>query len=195
MTFIGDFRDIVRKYGIENPGTVLMKAYILIVALFAFPSIVTGAQKLPDIKTVDYVDINRYMGTWYEVARITHWFEKGLVSCTANYKLLDNGKVQVLNTGHRRTPDGKIKLARGKAYVADKQTNAKLKVTFFWPFYGDYWIIELGKDYEYAVVGGPGRKYFWVLSRTPDMSPEVYNAIIEKAKAQGYDLSKIEKMH
>lgn len=106
-------------------------------------------ESMRELKTVEYVDIARYMGTWYEIARFTQHFEKGLVGVTATYNLLSGGSVDVLNAGHKLTLDGKLKTAHGKAKVADRQTNAKLKVTFFWPFYGDYWILELGKDYEY----------------------------------------------
>ena len=147
---------------------------------------------MTELKTVEHVDVSRYMGTWYEIARFDQWFERGLVGVTATYKLLDNGKVDVLNAGRKGTLDGKLKTAHGKAKIADRQTNAKLKVTFFWPFYGDYWIIGLGKDYEYAVVGEPKRKYLWILSRSPKLDPAVYSAIVEKIKAAGYDLTKLE---
>ena len=147
---------------------------------------------MPEMKTVDHVDVKRYMGVWYEIARFTQSFEKGLVGVTATYKLLENGKVDVLNAGHKKTLDGKLKTAHGKAFVADKSSNAKLKVCFFWPFYGDYWVIELGKDYEYAVVGEGKRKYLWILSRTPAMSPEVYNGIVERLKNKGYEVARLE---
>ncbi len=147
---------------------------------------------MQELLTVEHVDINRYMGAWHEIARFTQSFEKGLVNVTATYTLLPNGKVDVLNSGHKGTVNGKLKTAHGKAKIADKKTNAKLMVTFFWPFYGDYWIIDLGKNYEYAVVGEPGRKYLWILSRTKEMDKEVYNQIIEKLKSVGYDTSRLD---
>jgi apolipoprotein D and lipocalin family protein len=103
--------------------------------------------------------------------------------------LQDNGKVGVLNQCSEAS--GRKKIARGTAKVADKYSNAKLKVTFFWPFYGDYWIINLGSNYEYAVVGEPRRRYFWILSRTPEIEDRTYGEIIDKAKKQGYDLGRI----
>jgi apolipoprotein D and lipocalin family protein len=147
-----------------------------------------------DIKTVEHVDVKRYMGTWFEIARFPQRFEKGLVGVTANYTLLPNGNVRVLNTGHKQNLDGKLKTAKGKAKVVDASTNAKLKVSFFWPFAGDYWILELGKDYEYAVVGDESRKYLWILSRTPQMDEAAYNGLLERAKDKGFDISKLEKV-
>jgi apolipoprotein D and lipocalin family protein len=149
--------------------------------------------EMKELKTVDKVDLNRYMGTWYEICRYPQIFEKNLVGVTATYSLMPNGKVRVINAGYKNTLDGKRVQAKGKAKVADKVTNAKLKVTFFWPFYGDYWIIELGENYEYAVVGNPKRTGLWLLSRTPQMDDKLYNSLLQKIEGHGYDLSKIEK--
>jgi len=146
-----------------------------------------------EAKTVEYVDIPRYMGTWYEIAKFPQWFEKGLVGVTANYTLLPNGKVRVINSGYIKDFNGKLKVANGKAKVVDKKTNAKLKVSFFWPFYGDYWILELGKDYEYAVVGDNSRKYLWILSRTTQMEETLYNELLARIKSKGFDIIKLEK--
>ena len=88
---------------------------------------------------------------------------------------------------------GEVKKIGGKAWIAASETNAKLKVRFFWPFWAAYWIIDLGEAYEYAVVGHPKRKYLWILSRTPDMSPELYQAIVERVVKQGYDPGRIQK--
>jgi apolipoprotein D and lipocalin family protein len=170
---------------------IFFAAFLCLITLL-YTTRVFGEDKMLDLKTVEYVDVNRYMGTWYEVSKYPQKFEKGLVGVTATYRLLKNGKVEVLNSGFKDTFEGKIKIAKGKAHIVDKNTNAKLKVTFFWPFYGDYWIIDLGKDYEFAVVGGPNRKYLWILSRTHAMNPEIYNQIIERLKAKGYDISKLE---
>jgi apolipoprotein D and lipocalin family protein len=89
--------------------------------------------------------------------------------------------------------NGKMKQVKGKAKVVDKNSNAKLKVTFFWPFYGDYWIIKLGTDYDYSVVGTPNRKYLWILSRTPQMDYKLYSQLIEYAKSEGFDVNKLIK--
>ena len=132
------------------------------------------------------------MGTWYEIAKFPQRFEDGLVGITATYSLLPNGKVRVLNSGYVGDFNGKLKTAKGKAWVVDKRTNAKLKVSFFWPFAGDYWVIEVGKDYEYAVVSEPSKRYLWILSRTPKMDKVVYGDILERLNKNGFNISIIE---
>jgi apolipoprotein D and lipocalin family protein len=148
---------------------------------------------MPELKTVDHVDVERYMGTWYEIAKFPQRFEDGLVGITATYSLLPNGKVRVLNSGYVGDFNGKLKTAKGKAWIVDKKTNAKLKVSFFWPFAGDYWIIELGKDYEYAVIGENSRQYLWILSRTPQMDEDVYKDIVDHLMSNYFDVFRIEK--
>jgi len=148
---------------------------------------------MSELKTVEHVDVDRYMGTWYEIAKFPQRFEEGLVGVTATYSLLPNGKVRVLNSGYLKDFSGKLKTAKGKAWIVDKTTNAKLKVSFFWPFAGDYWILELGKDYEYAVVGEGSRRYLWILSRTPQMDEDVYLGILKRLADKGFDISRIEK--
>lgn len=148
---------------------------------------------MTELKTVEHVDVERYMGTWYEIAKFPQRFENGLVGVTATYTLLPNGKVRVLNSGHEGSFGGKLRTARGKAWIIDAKTNAKLKVSFFWPFAGNYWILELGKDYEYAVVGDPSRKYLWILSRTPQMDGTDYDGLLKRLQDMGFDISKLEK--
>jgi len=143
----------------------------------------------PPLEVVPKVDLERYMGTWYEIARFPHRFEKGCVAAKATYALQKNGTVDVLNQCRLDRSDGPVKTARGIARVVDATTRAKLKVTFFWPFYGDYWIIDLGDDYDYAVVGHPGRKYLWILSRTPIMDDALYGRLLERIASKGYDPS------
>ncbi len=149
---------------------------------------------MPELKTVDSVDVKRYMGTWFEIARFPQRFERGLVGVTANYTLLPNGKVRVLNSGYEKDFNGRLRTATGSARVVDTATNAKLKVSFFWPFSADYWILELGKDYEYAVVGEESRKYLWILSRTPQMDEGIYNELLKRVQNKGFDISKLEKV-
>lgn len=148
----------------------------------------SGKPQMP-LDTVAHVDLNRYLGLWYEIARLPQPFETGCVGVTAEYSLKDNGDINVLNTCHQDTLDGKVNVANGSAFIADKSTDAKLKVTFFWPFYGDYWILELGQDYEYAVVGSPDRKSLWLLSRTPTVAPELYQGVMDRMSAKGFDLT------
>jgi apolipoprotein D and lipocalin family protein len=173
-------------------GASKMKIFILLLTMLINISF-ARAGEMKDLATVEYVDVGRYMGTWYEISRLPNWFEKGLVGVTAEYTLLANGKVRVVNRGHKTALNWKLKTAKGKAYIADKKTNAKLKVSFFWPFYGDYWILELGKDYEYALVGDESRKYLWVLARKPVMDAALYNQIVNSAREKGFDVSKLEK--
>lgn len=138
------------------------------------------------LETVNYVDLSRYQGTWYEIARYPNRFQHGCRDSRATYTLLNDGKVAVLNECYDEK-SGKLRKAKGTARVIDKKTNAKLKVSFFWPFSGDYWIIDLGKNYEYAVVGHPTRKYLWVLSRKNRMEEDLFQIIAGRLKIQGYD--------
>lgn len=152
-----------------------------------------GAQKMKPLEAVPYVDLQRYLGTWYEIAAIPQRFQKGCVGSTAEYSLRKDGDIQVVNTCLEGTLDGKIRKASGKARVVDRTTNAKLKVTFFWPFWGSYWIIGLDEDYRWAIVGHPGRNYLWILSRTPQMDDVLYGDLLKLIADKGYDLTKIEK--
>ena len=147
---------------------------------------------MAELKTVEHVDVARYMGKWYEIAKFPQRFEKGLVGITATYSLLPNGKVRVLNGGYDGDLNGRSRQAKGKAWVVDTSTNAKLKVSFFWPFAADYWIIELGDDYEYAVIGEASRKYLWILSRTPRMDGNLYTGLLKRLEEKGYDISRLE---
>jgi len=147
----------------------------------------------PPLRTVARVDLTRYAGTWYEIARYPNRFQKDCVATTATYTLRPDGRVTVVNRCRSKTLDGKPKEAKGIAWVVDTASNAKLKVRFFWPFSGDYWIIDLGKDYEYAVVGHPKRSYLWILSRTPTLDEAVYQGILKRITAQGYDLKPLIK--
>ncbi len=142
------------------------------------------------LEVVPHVDLQKYLGKWYEIAHLPFKFEDDCSDITATYTLLKDGNVGVLNECRK---NGKVKASRGKAKVVDKNTGAKLKVTFFWPFYGDYWIIKLGADYDYAVVGTPNHKYLWILSRTPQMDKKLYAQLIESAKSKGFDTEKIVK--
>jgi len=143
------------------------------------------------LQVVPYVDLSRYTGTWYEIARYPHKFQVGCVGSRATYTLRDDGKISVLNECYEESDRSKLRAAKGKAWVVDTSTNAKLKVSFFWPFSGDYWIIDLGKDYEYAVIGHPARKYLWILSRTAEMDARVYEGILTRLREQHYDISKL----
>jgi apolipoprotein D and lipocalin family protein len=167
-------------------------AMILLFAAAAAAGPTSRAETKP-LEVVPHVDIQRYLGAWYEIATIPQRFQRGCVGVTAHYALRPDGAIDVTNVCRKETLDGKVRSARGKAWVVDRATNAKLKVRFFWPFAGDYWIIELDPDYRWAVVGHPGRNYYWILSRTPQMDPALYDELIRRAAAKGYDTSKIKK--
>lgn len=145
------------------------------------------------VQTVPNVDLKRYAGKWYEIARFPNWFQRGCDSgVTATYTLRPDGKITVVN--ECRTAEGKPKKATGTARLADSRgPNSKLKVTFFWPFSGNYWIIGLDPDYRWALVGDPGRDYLWILSREPKISDEVYREITGIAAGQGFDTGKLVK--
>ncbi|MBN2432383.1 MAG: lipocalin family protein [Acidobacteria bacterium] len=145
-------------------------------------------------QTVPHVDLDRYVGQWYEIARYDNRFQKECVASTAEYILRSDGKIEVINRCRKNTVDGKLKESRGKAWVVDKTSNARLKVQFFWPFRGDYWIIDLDEEkYTYAVVGHPSRQYLWVLARSPRLDAAVYAGILQRLEAQRYDTSRLKQ--
>lgn len=148
---------------------------------------------LPPLETVPKVELSRYLGTWYEVAKFPQWFQENCTGTTATYERRDDGDVDVTNRCHLGALDGEIDVANGLARVVDESSNAKLEVSFFRPFWGDYWIIDLAPDYSYAVVGSPGRDYLWILSRTPTMAPDVYDGILARLRAQKYPLDRLER--
>lgn len=131
------------------------------------------------------VDLARYAGRWYELARYEQGFQKDCDGVTADYTLRGDGRIDVLN--RCRKPDGKISDAKGKAKIVDTQTNAKLKVSFFGPFYGDYWVLDRADDYSWAIVGEPSGRYLWILSREAAPPPERLARLIARAGAMGYD--------
>ena len=162
----------------------MTSSFCLILGVIALSAAIVNAQQT-DLEVVPQVDLNRYVGRWYEIARLPNRFEKKCAdSVTATYSLRTDGKVKVVNRCRRSSGD--YTTATGKAKIVDKTTNAKLKVTFFWPFYGDYWILDLGNDYEYAVVGAPNRKYLWILSRNPQMDESLYQQLLAKMAARGF---------
>lgn len=153
-----------------------------------------------ELVVVPTVDLNRYVGTWFEIARLPNWFQDKCVSdVTATYSLLDDGEIKVVN--QCRQENGEITTAEGLARRAlEDGPNTKLKVRFapailsFLPFvWGDYWIIDLAPDYSYVVVGEPARKYLWVLSRSPMMDDHTLGEILERVKKQGFDLTSLMK--
>jgi apolipoprotein D and lipocalin family protein len=141
-----------------------------------------------DLTTVKQLDLERYMGTWYEIARFDHPFERGLTHVTATYELRPDGKIKVTNAGRK---NGKLKTADGKAKQPNPSEPGKLKVAFFLFFYADYNVLELDENYEWALIGSSSDKYLWILSRTPVMEKVTLEHILMKARERGYDTSKL----
>ena len=150
----------------------------------------TSAQQI-DNTTITVFDLNRYLGKWYEVARYDHVFERGLVGTTAEYSLRDDGKIKVLNSGYMNTLDGSYQESVGKAKPNSNGKPGQLQVSFFGPFYGNYYILDLAPDYSYSVVGSSSPKYLWILSRTPHLSSEVLSKILSNLQKRGYDTTKL----
>ena len=168
----------------------LKRILLLCAVLAAAAATAYASPAVSDLPTVAHVDLQRYLGRWYEIARYPNRFEKQCDrDVTATYSLRPDGRINVLNACVKA--DGTPYNATGWAKVVDTATNAKLKVTFFWPFFGNYWVLELGQNYDYAVIGEPSRGYLWILSRSPQMSPEQYASIISRLAARGYDAGKL----
>jgi apolipoprotein D and lipocalin family protein len=141
---------------------------------------------------VDEVDLDRYLGRWYEIASFPQRFQRGCVASTATYTRRDDGRIGVLNECRDRSFDGELRRAEGVAWVADEEGSpAKLKVQFFWPFRGDYWIIALDPEYRYAAVGHPSRDYLWILARNPTLHQTIYLELTDRLAALGFDLSRL----
>lgn len=166
--------------------------FLALSLLFSLACTSVNARTDAALETVPYVDLSRYVGKWYEIASFPQRFSEGCVATTATYSLREDGKIDVLNECRIDSFNGPLNTAEGVAEVVDKETNAKLKVTFFWPFSGKYWIIDLGGDYEFAVVGHPSRNYFWILSRAPRLSEAKLNGILDRAQRKGFDLQKLQ---
>ena len=152
---------------------------------------------LPDAEPLEAVadlDLDRYLGRWYEIAKYPNAFEEGLVAVTADYGRRDDGDIRVLNAGREGSFAGERQTAEGRAWVPDADAPAELRVSFFWPFAADYWVIALDPDYRWAVVGEPDRRYLWILARTPTLPVPTYAGIVEWIERLGYDASRLERM-
>jgi len=168
--------------------------FVFVIAGGAFAQ---GSQ--PKLEAVPKVELDRYLGKWYEIAKYPNKFQKQCVgNTTATYSRKQNGRLEVLNECLKK--DGTMEAAKGEAKIADKQTNSKLKVRFapgfisFLPFvWANYWVIDLAPDYSYAVIGEPNRDYFWILAREPEMDDATYQQILRKAESMGFNPGRVEK--
>ncbi|SHI66814.1 lipocalin family protein [Parasporobacterium paucivorans] len=145
-----------------------------------------------EIPAICNVNLERYLGTWYEIARLPHSFEKGLDNVTATYNLKTDGNIEVVNAGMK---NGEKKAAKATAWIPDKNCTGKLLVSFFRPFKSEYNIIKLNEDYSFAIVTSSSKNYLWILSREPRISEELYNDLISFAASKGFDTSKIIKVN
>ena len=167
---------------------IKLKIFILL----ALPLIITACTGKPDnVVAVKDFELDRYLGKWYEIARLDHSFERGLDNITAEYSLRDDGGVKVINSGFSKE-DNEWQQAEGKAYFVNDTDSGYLKVSFFGPFYGSYIIFELDKkNYQYAFVSGPDTSYLWLLSRTPELDKEIIDKFVKDAQQLGFDTSKL----
>ena len=167
----------------------MKKSAIFIYLMSCFFSACTGIPN--DLTAVNDFEVNRYIGTWYEVARLDHHFERGLNNISATYSLRDDGGVTVINKGWNQETS-KWEQAEGKAYFAGQPNEGRLNVSFFGPFYGAYNIIDLDKkDYSYSMVTGSDKSYFWILSRTKQLPKSIQDRLIAKAKDLGFTTDKL----
>ena len=169
----------------------------LLGALFCLAAATGLADDQPPLPVEQNVDLSRYTGTWYEIARLPHFFQKGCFNSRAEYRLNEDGTLSVTNRCER---EGKpAKRAEGVARVVDGDTNARLKVRFFnwfsnlfpWLTEGDYWIIHLDEDYEVAMVGAPDREYLWILARSPSIDPTRREQLVDKARELGFPVGEL----
>ena len=164
----------------------------IFISLVGFMLLLVGCKQKKELSTENSVDLSMYKGTWYEIARLPNRFEKNLKCVTATYSIKENGGIKVLNKGYN-TNKGKWEEAKGHAKVPNSNKPGEIKVSFFRPFYGDYYIISLDKYYQHVLVGSPSREYLWILARESSISEEVYNNYLNIAKAKKFDISKLEK--
>jgi apolipoprotein D and lipocalin family protein len=160
--------------------------------LAAFALLLTGCVGLPEnVKPVEHFNADKYLGKWYEIARLDHSFERGLSMVSATYSMREDGGIRVINRGYDAQKQ-QWKEAEGKAYFVNGADQGYLKVSFFCPFYGSYVVVELDQEnYQYSLVSGPNKSYLWILSRTPQMNQETQHRLVDKAAALGFDTGKL----
>lgn len=159
------------------------KFFLLVLSTF----FLTGCINHPAPITATDVELNRYMGTWYEIAAFPMFFERGCYCTKANYQLQTNNEVKVTNQCRRDNINNNWSIATGKAWVANPDDMSKLKVQFYWPIRANYWILYIDKDYQYAIVGSPNYDYLWILARKPTISSQTYEHLLSIVASKGYD--------
>ena len=165
-----------------------MKFILTTVSFCLLMLLAACAASTEGISSVQGLDIPRYMGKWYEIARYDHRFEEGMTRVSATYTLLDDGRIEVLNSGYK---DGKYKEIKGKAKQPNPADPGKLKVSFFLWFYSDYYVLILDPEYRYVVIGSSSDKYLWIMSRQPDLVEDVIRDLLDQLRERGYDTAKL----
>lgn len=167
----------------------MKKILFLLCVLFGMSSYSSKENERPiDNRTVSELNISRFMGKWYEIARYEHRFEKDMTHVSATYTLKEDGKIEVLNEGFK---NGEAKQIKGRAKQPDAADPGKLKVSFFLWFYSDYYILEVGADYDYVLVGSSTDKYLWIMYREKQMPQQLLDELLEKLRARGYDTGRL----
>lgn len=176
---------------IATPLSVAVVAAAVIAGLSACATLQSGPVGNAAVpEPAKPVELSRYLGRWYEIGRYEAGFQRGCEASTATYSPRDDGLINVVNTCRQGGLDGKLRTVEGTAKVVPGSGNAKLKVSFFGPFYvGRYWVMDHADDYAWAIVGEDSGRYLWLLSRTPQPTPEARGEIMARARALGYDLS------
>lgn len=167
----------------------IQKAF-LVSLLVVFATALFSCKSNKPLATAQSVDLEKYAGRWYEISTIPIRPQKGCKCTYAEYTVTDKDYVKVYN---HCIKNGEVSDITGKAFVKDTATNAKLAVQFFWPFRGDYWIIELDPNYQWVIVGAPSRKNLWILSRTPEMNKKLYEELLKKAENKGFNINMLVK--
>lgn len=183
--------DATKEFAVKR--SLLSAALVLTVAaaLAGCASPPVNRHSAITLTTAPSVDLDRYLGRWYEIARLPNGFERDCEGVTAHYTRKPDGMIRVVNTCRAGAPDGTPRSATGRAKIVDQVSNAKLKVSFFGPFWGDYWILWRADDYSLSLVGEPSGRYLWILSRTPTLDDDVKAQALRRLENLGYDTSKL----
>jgi apolipoprotein D and lipocalin family protein len=161
-------------------------------AYLMLPLLFLGWTKTPPAPSVPELDVERYMGTWYEIQSIPQWFQRGCHGTEAHYALREDGTFSVRNTCWIGPQTDRLKEANGKGWQPNPKEPGRLKIQFFWPFSGDLWVFQLDHDYQWALVGSPKRSSLWILSRTPTLDPAIVSQLRQWAADHGFDLQKLQ---
>jgi apolipoprotein D and lipocalin family protein len=167
---------------------------ILMLQLLCLNNCDWNSGEMETLKTVEYVDIEKFMGDWYVISNIPTFIEKRATNALESYRLNNKGEIETTFTFHEDSPEGDKKIYKPKGFIKNNKTNAEWRMQFLWPFKMPYLIIDLDENYNYTVIGVPNRKYVWIMSRKPSLDSKIYSIIIDKLKQVGYDIKQIKKV-